>query len=247
MNADLKLSLFESKKEVLLFLLAIMIVFLANLFLQHQTYKKLSNEKFFRTNATIINQYQKTSKKGKVYHVLKLKSVDGYTFITTNYEDIKDLRDREVRIGLITDKVTFLDFLKSFYAPSFDIELLDYHDKPREILQEKIQTVENNITRFVAFVKKQNIPKNHKQEKTSLSFSTNHTPGALMSLLKIFSDHQMNLTKLESRPIPTDPFHYTFFIDFIGSLDDAKVQDCMQEAKSAVNNIRILGSYPLAN
>lgn len=138
MNEDLKLSLFENKKEIFLFLLAIMIVFAGNLFLQHQTYQKLSTEKFFRTEATVINQYQKTSKKGKVYHVLKLKSVDGYTFITTNYEDIKDLKDRNVRIGLITDKVTFLDFLKSFYAPSFDIELLDYQTSFKEKLEEGI-------------------------------------------------------------------------------------------------------------
>jgi len=116
-----------------------MIVFVVNLFLEHQTYQKLSHEKFFHTNATVINQYPKVSKKGKPYYVLKLKSDDGYTFITTNYEDIKDLRDREVRIGLITDKITFLDFLKSFYAPSFDIELLDYEEKPREVLQEKIE------------------------------------------------------------------------------------------------------------
>ena len=140
MNEDLKLNLFESKKEVLFFLLAIMIVFTFNLFLQHKQYQKLSAEKFYHTNATVINHYQKISKHGKVYHVLKLKSEDGYTFITTNYEDIRDLKDRQVRIGLITNKVTFSDFLKSFYAPSFDIELLEYHDSTKGFLQEKIET-----------------------------------------------------------------------------------------------------------
>ncbi len=139
MNEDLKLNLFESKKEIFLFLVFIMIVFASNLFFQYQTYQKLSSSKFSHTEATVINQYQKKSKKGKTYHVLKLKSVDGYTFITTNYEDIKDLKDRQVRIGLITDKVSFLDFLKSFYAPSFDIELLDYHDSFKEKLQASIE------------------------------------------------------------------------------------------------------------
>jgi len=139
MNEDLKLNLFESKKEIFLFLAFIMILFSANLFFKHKQYEKLSEEKFFRTEATVINQYQKTRKSGKTYHVLKLKSVDGYTFITTNYEDIRDLKDRQVRIGLITDKVTFLDFLKSFYAPSFDIELLDYQTSVKENLQEKIE------------------------------------------------------------------------------------------------------------
>ncbi len=138
MNEDLKLNLFESKKEIFLFLAFIMIVFTINLFFQYHTYQKFSSSKFSHTEAIVINQYQKKSKKGKTYHVLKLKSVDGYTFITTNYEDIKDLRDRKVRIGLITDKVSFFDFLKSFYVPSFDIELLKYNDSVKGYLQEKI-------------------------------------------------------------------------------------------------------------
>ena len=139
MNEDLKLSLFENKREIFLFLLAIMIVFAGNLFLHYKSYQKFSHEKFFRTDATVINQYQKTSKKGKPYYVLKLKSVDGYTFLTSNYEDIRDLKGRQVRIGLITDRVTFLDFLKSFYAPSFDIELLAYHDSVKNSLQDAIE------------------------------------------------------------------------------------------------------------
>ncbi len=139
MNEDLKLNLFESKKDIFLFLAFIMIMFSMSLFFQHKQYEKLSAEKFFHTKATVLNQHQKTKKSGKIYHVLKLKSDDGYTFITTNYEDIRDLRDRKVRIGVITDKVTFLDFLKSFYAPSFDIELLEYHKNFKENVQEKIE------------------------------------------------------------------------------------------------------------
>ena len=145
MNEDLKLNLFENKKEIFFFLVAIMIVFVANLFLQHQTYQKLSIQKFYHTNATVINQYQKTSKRGKIYHVLKCKSEEGYTFITTNYEDIRDLKGRKIRIGLITDKVTFLDFLKSFYAPSFEIELLDYQTSVKASLQHAITSQHQSL------------------------------------------------------------------------------------------------------
>jgi prephenate dehydratase len=112
------------------------------------------------------------------------------------------------------------------------------------ILEEKIQTVKNNITRFVAVVKKNNIPADLEQEKTSLSFSANHEPGALMKCLQIFSNHNINLTKLESRPVPTDPFHYTFFVDFIGCPQDPDVEKCLMEMKSNVQYIRVLGSYP---
>jgi competence protein ComEC len=139
-SEDLKLQLFEKKSEFLLFLAFIMMVFSLNLFWQYKSYEALRSEKFFHTNATVINQYQKISKRGKIYHVLKCKSEEGYTFITTNYEDIRDLKGREIRIGLITDKVMFVDFLKSFYAPSYEIELLDYHDSLKQRFENVIKT-----------------------------------------------------------------------------------------------------------
>ena len=115
-----------------------------------------------------------------------------------------------------------------------------------DIKKEKIQTVQNNITRFVAFVRNDKIPTDLVKEKTSLSFSTNHTPGALSNCIQYFSNHNLNLTKIESRPVPTDPFHYTFYIDFIGSSEDKNVTDCLAEMKNDVQFINILGSYPAA-
>lgn len=115
-----------------------------------------------------------------------------------------------------------------------------------EILAKNIQTVENNITRFVAFVKKDKIPKDIKKEKTSLCFSTNHTPGALLSCIQKFSDHNINLTKIESRPIPTDPFHYHFYVDFIGSSEDENIIQCLKEMEANVDYDNLLGSYPMA-
>lgn len=112
------------------------------------------------------------------------------------------------------------------------------------ILAEKIQTVENNITRFVAFTKKDKVPKDLVCDKTSISFVTNHEPGSLMNCLQNFTNHNINLTKLESRPIPTDPFHYTFFVDFIGSSQDKQVLACLKEMKKDTQYIKILGSYP---
>jgi competence protein ComEC len=139
-NEDLRVQLFEKKSEVFIFLGIMMLLFAVNLFWQYKSYEALHHSKFFHTQATVINQYQKTSKRGKVYHVLKCKSIEGYSFITTNYEDIKALNGRDIRIGLITDRVSFIDFLKSFYAPSFEIELLAYHDSLKSHLQHAITT-----------------------------------------------------------------------------------------------------------
>ncbi len=174
MNADLKLSLFERKKEVLLFALFLMSVLLSNLGYQYHLYHKAVENKFFHTTATVTNQYTKTSKHGKTYHVLKLKSDAGYQFITTNYEDIKNLIQRKVRIGIITDKITFLDFLKSFYAPSFDIELLAYHDSVKKELQTYITSQHDNEREqalFSALFLASPIPKSLREKVSMLGIS----------------------------------------------------------------------------
>jgi prephenate dehydratase len=115
-----------------------------------------------------------------------------------------------------------------------------------EILDDNIQKVEANFTRFVVFVKEENIPETLRQEKTSIAFSTNHNPGALLHCLEEFSNHGLNLTKIESRPIPENPFMYTFFVDFLGSIHDENVKDCLIKLKKSTNSIKIFGSYPQA-
>lgn len=113
-----------------------------------------------------------------------------------------------------------------------------------EVLEEHIQKVKNNITRFLIFIKESNISSDLKQEKTSIAFSTKHKPGALLNCLQEFKKFDLNLTKLESRPVPENPFAYIFYVDFIGALQDQKVHDCLEALKSDTENIKILGSYP---
>jgi len=82
--------------------------------------------------------------------------------------------------------------------------------------------------------------------ETSLAFSVHHHPGALLDCLKRFADHQINLTRLESRPIPANPFEYVFFIDFLGGLDDGAVRSALEELRAAARHVKVIGSYPLA-
>ncbi len=129
---DFELNLFYSKKEISIFLFFALSLFSISLFIKYSQYQELSKSKFFHLDATVINQYTKFSKRGKPYHVLKLKSANGYQFITTNYGDLKDLKNRHVRLGIITDKVLFLNFLKGFYVPSYNLELMDYQNSIKE-------------------------------------------------------------------------------------------------------------------
>src|SRR5262249_40667866 len=109
-----------------------------------------------------------------------------------------------------------------------------------------MQSVQNNITRFLAFHREDDLAARPKGDKTSLAFSVHHHPGALLECLKRFADHQINLTRLESRPIPANPFEYVFFVDFLGGLDDHAVRSALTELRSAARHLKVIGSYPVA-
>lgn len=112
-----------------------------------------------------------------------------------------------------------------------------------DILEKSIETNKNNFTKFFVFVKKENIPKDLKQEKTSIVFKTKHYPGALVDALQRLAKNDINLTKLESRPVPENPWEYRFFADFEGGLEDKNVKTAISEME-AISELKVLGSYP---
>lgn len=177
-------------------------------------------------------------------------------------DDITEVHSHPIALGQCKD---FLSRHKIKKVPDFDTagaakELLakgkkhigtissklcaDYYGL--EIIHERIQKVHNNYTRFMSFTRKDNIPSQHTQEKTSIAMTTTHDPGALVKCLQVFSNNGINLTKLESRPIVEDPFNYIFYLDFLGDLNSKLVQDCLNEVKQFTTQIKIMGSYPRA-
>lgn len=114
-----------------------------------------------------------------------------------------------------------------------------------ELLAEHIQTVQHNLTRFLAFHRGGPGQSTH-GNKTSLAFSVHHHPGALLDCLKLFAEHDINLTRLESRPIPANPFEYVFFADFLGGLDDAAVKTALAELQAAARHVKVIGCYRAA-
>ena len=113
-----------------------------------------------------------------------------------------------------------------------------------EILSDKIQHTQNNITRFLVLVREEEIPEGIIQTKTSIAFSSGHRPGALLDCLEIFKKYQINLTKLESRPIPVNPFQYIFYVDFISGIKESNTVECLQELNENAHHVKVLGSYP---
>jgi prephenate dehydratase len=114
------------------------------------------------------------------------------------------------------------------------------------VLAENIQTVQNNITRFLAF-RRGDAGGAPPGEKTSLAFAVHHHPGALLDCLKRFAEHEINLTRLESRPVPTNPFEYVFFADLLGGLHDEAVKAALSELRAAARHVKVIGSYAVAD
>ena len=124
----------------------------------------------------------------------------------------------------------------------------DYYNL--KVIERHIQKVENNFTRFLIIVHQDNKPPIDTQddiaEKISMAFTTKNKSGALLSCLQIFALHQINLTKLESQPIPENPFEYTFFVDCEASLNDKNMKVCLEELTREVKSIKITGHYPIS-
>lgn len=113
-----------------------------------------------------------------------------------------------------------------------------------DILEKGIGTNNHNTTKFFVIVKKENVPKDLKKEKTSIVFKVKHHPGALVSCLQRLSKNDINMTKLESRPIPENPWDYVFFVDFESGLDEENVKLTLSEMEAASIFVKVLGSYP---
>ncbi len=113
-----------------------------------------------------------------------------------------------------------------------------------KILRRNIANQVNNITRFLICARKPVELDLRIESKTSLVISTSHTPGSLAEVLNIFKKHDLNLTKLESRPIIGNPWEEMFYLDFEGNIAERRVMKAIEELNPHTRFVKILGSYP---
>lgn len=118
---------------------------------------------------------------------------------------------------------------------------------PVEVLEREIQTNTTNTTRFFVIVRADHKPGSVKAEKTTVAFKTRHYPGALVDCLKIFQRHKLNLTKLESRPVPENPWEYVFYAAFESGSDAPAALQALGELAAQALFVKVLGSYPKAD
>jgi len=113
-----------------------------------------------------------------------------------------------------------------------------------KILRRNIEDQPNNYTRFLVLAKKPSAVDRRIPCKTSLIMATSHEEGSLLRALSLLHEYKINLSKLESRPIPGMPFQYLFYIDFEGNTADPKVAEALEKLRSATTSLKVLGSYP---
>lgn len=136
-----------------------------------------------------------------------------------------------------------------------------------EILDEGIQDFKDNVTRFIKLSRDPLVSPDADAStpyKTSIVFSLKQGPGQLFKALSVFALRDIDMTKIESRPMRTNPiltvekgsadgavpagaqrFNYLFYVDFVGTLAEPRCQNALRHLQESAPFLRVLGSYPM--
>ncbi|HTQ58015.1 MAG TPA: prephenate dehydratase [Bryobacteraceae bacterium] len=118
------------------------------------------------------------------------------------------------------------------------------------ILRRSIEDDRRNFTRFFLLRTAEYTrrwpagPPPNVQWKTSLVFSTRNIPGALFRCLSAFALRDLNLTKIESRPLRGKPWEYLFYLDFLGRVDSPQARNALGHLAELADILKVLGCYP---
>ncbi len=118
-----------------------------------------------------------------------------------------------------------------------------------KILRRSIEDDRRNFTRFF-LLRKRGAPTlklagaSSRECKTSLVFTTRNTPGALFRALSAFALRDLNMTKIESRPLRGKPWEYLFYLDLMGKVGDENLMKAIGHLEEIADFLRVLGSYP---
>jgi prephenate dehydratase len=111
-----------------------------------------------------------------------------------------------------------------------------------QIIKQEIEDIPENFTRFHVLSSGEKIIA--EPDKTSIVFSMKNIPGALFKALSVFALRDIDLLKIESRPLRGKPWAYIFYLDFSGRMDEERSQNAIRHLQEMSNFLKILGSYP---
>lgn len=117
-----------------------------------------------------------------------------------------------------------------------------------EILAHNIENSQQNYTRFLALARKDEAETKapEGEAKTSVVYAMReNVPGALFKSLAVFALRDLDLYKIESRPLVGSPGNYLFYLDLQGSIGTETVQRAIEHLREIAAFVRVLGSYPV--
>jgi len=200
--------------------------------------------------------------KHKIYVVGELNLQINHCFISQKKYSLKEIKKVYSHYQALGQCSRFIESLKDVEViPTYDtagsvLIIQGNNDEPSaaiassyaakiygmKILARNIQNKKFNYTRFFIISKSKNksIPKN---PKSTLSFDLKSVPGALHKALGVFANAGINLSMIESRPIPEKPFQYTFYVDITGSFEDEKIKTALKQLSHHTIKIKKIGTY----
>jgi prephenate dehydratase len=217
------------------------------------------------THGSVYQNYDNISKYnfpvvGEVYLKINFHLI---THPDTKFEDIKTLYTHPVAMNQIREflkenpQITPIEFedtagsvkmikekgLKDSAAAAGKLAAEIYEMK---VIEENIHENGKNYTRFFVLSRNGERPEKLIKEvnnKTTIQFQLGEEPGSLYKSLRAFSDRDISLTKIESRPIINTDWEYRFYVDVTAGIQEDKLKNALFEFKSYVKDFKILGSY----
>jgi prephenate dehydratase len=111
-----------------------------------------------------------------------------------------------------------------------------------KILRRSVEDEPENFTRFLALARKGKFPR--AGSKTSIVFGLKNEPGVLFKALSVFALRNIDLTKIESRPIRRKPWQYLFYLDLKSDVSSPECINALRHLRELAPYLKVLGSYP---
>lgn len=143
-----------------------------------------------------------------------------------------DVASTAVAAQIVSEDYTAAAIASELAASLYDLK----------VVRSRIEDQINNVTRFLVVSRKPAEPSGN--DKTSILFSVKDQPGILYRMLEPFARRDVNLSKIESRPVKTKAWEYIFFLDISGHISEQPVSSAIEELRSFCQFLKVLGSYP---
>ncbi len=213
------------------------------------------------STAGSVNEVYDLMKKHKFYIVRSTKLQITHSLLAkrgTKLSDIREIYSKDIALEQCSDYLSSLKGVKTRVCENTATAARMVSESDRNDIaavssrncaqlydlvsvEDGIQNNANNYTRFICISK--NLEIYPGADKTSLMFSVDHKPGSLYHVVSRFSALGLNLTKLESRPMPNTDFQFMFYFDLDANIHDEKVQRLLCEFDDEYEKFTYLGSY----